>query len=705
MHPDDRERVRRSSDDADRAGTTFHEEYRIFAKDGRIALAPRRLPGGGPRRGRQRDPGAGRDVRHHPAEAGRGPVAGGRRTATARSSSGSRRSPTSGTPPTSRARHRPPTSARRSSGCSATPPKSGSRIRTCGPIGCIPRTSTGCSAAGTPRWPRAGAFTAEYRIRSKAGELLWIRDEAIPVADGASGPPHLPGRDVRHHRATRHERTTAGGGGTLPDPGGEPPRRHLHRRESTRPESETCCATSRPEIERLTGYTAEASGPPSAGFWESLIHPEDRDRVVGSRPWRARTPASPSTSEYRLIRSRRVRHLGARHGRGGRARRRGRRLARRVRGHLRPQGRRTGRHRRPKVAIATWSNSCRRWSTSTRSTRSPPPIYVSPQYERLTGYSPEHRLATPDLWVKMLHPEDRERVLAESDRTNESGEPFDIEYRIVASRRRGPLAARPRVPGGRARRRHGLARRAHRRHRSQGRRRTRCTDGTRSWRRRATRPNDSCRRRRGATASTTSSPGSVNRVGPRAPCLFENLEIDGELQVQLRHAWLAAERPPSARPPTVECPYPYGEDFGRWQQVLAAGGVIHGLVSELPERERPMIESIGHQVARRRAGPRRGLVVGLHRLRSVRRRSGVAEPRRSMPSAWSPTRWAPPSAGSAPHRAWTRRRPGTSVLVEQIPAITYIEDPATGDADLHESAGRHHPGLRPGRMGHQGSSG
>ena len=36
MHPDDRERVRRSSDDADRAGTTFHEEYRIFAKDGRM---------------------------------------------------------------------------------------------------------------------------------------------------------------------------------------------------------------------------------------------------------------------------------------------------------------------------------------------------------------------------------------------------------------------------------------------------------------------------------------------------------------------------------------------------------------------------------------------------------------------------------------------------------------------------------------------
>jgi hypothetical protein len=33
----------------------------------------------------------------------------------------------------------------------------------------------------------------------------------------------------------------------------------------------------------------------------------------------------------------------------------------------------------------------------------------------------------------MLHPDDRERVLAESDATNATGEPFDVEYRIVAA--------------------------------------------------------------------------------------------------------------------------------------------------------------------------------------------------------------------------------------------------------------------------------
>ncbi|MGZ4149375.1 MAG: PAS domain-containing protein, partial [Actinomycetota bacterium] len=58
-------------------------------------------------------------------------------------------------------------------------------------------------------------------------------------------------------------------------------------------------------------------------------------------------------------------------------------------------------------------------------------LYVSPRYEQLTGYSPAERLEDPGLWASMLHPDDRERVLAESARTNATGEPFDVEYRIV----------------------------------------------------------------------------------------------------------------------------------------------------------------------------------------------------------------------------------------------------------------------------------
>ena len=38
------------------------------------------------------------------------------------------------------------------------------------------------------------------------------------------------------------------------------------------------------------------------------------------------------------------------------------------------------------------------------------PLYISPQIERLIGYSQEEWLADPGLFVKSLHPDDRERV-------------------------------------------------------------------------------------------------------------------------------------------------------------------------------------------------------------------------------------------------------------------------------------------------------
>ena len=58
--------------------------------------------------------------------------------------------------------------------------------------------------------------------------------------------------------------------------------------------------------------------------------------------------------------------------------------------------------------------------------------YVSPQIGDLVGYTPEEYVADPNLWVRLLHPEDRERVLAEDERTDLSGEPFGMEYRMLA---------------------------------------------------------------------------------------------------------------------------------------------------------------------------------------------------------------------------------------------------------------------------------
>jgi PAS domain S-box-containing protein len=58
-------------------------------------------------------------------------------------------------------------------------------------------------------------------------------------------------------------------------------------------------------------------------------------------------------------------------------------------------------------------------------------LYISPQYERLLGYTAEERMENPRLWVDRLHPEDRYRVMEESRRTNETGNPFSMEYRML----------------------------------------------------------------------------------------------------------------------------------------------------------------------------------------------------------------------------------------------------------------------------------
>jgi PAS domain S-box-containing protein len=57
-------------------------------------------------------------------------------------------------------------------------------------------------------------------------------------------------------------------------------------------------------------------------------------------------------------------------------------------------------------------------------------MYMSPQIETLTGYSPEE-CKNPDLRWAMVHPGDRERMQAEDGRTGEPGEVFATEYRVL----------------------------------------------------------------------------------------------------------------------------------------------------------------------------------------------------------------------------------------------------------------------------------
>jgi diguanylate cyclase (GGDEF)-like protein/PAS domain S-box-containing protein len=57
-------------------------------------------------------------------------------------------------------------------------------------------------------------------------------------------------------------------------------------------------------------------------------------------------------------------------------------------------------------------------------------VFISPQVTTLTGYTPEEWTGDEDLWLRILHQEDRARAIAENQRHNETGESFSLDYRI-----------------------------------------------------------------------------------------------------------------------------------------------------------------------------------------------------------------------------------------------------------------------------------
>jgi len=58
-------------------------------------------------------------------------------------------------------------------------------------------------------------------------------------------------------------------------------------------------------------------------------------------------------------------------------------------------------------------------------------MYFSPQVVSLLGY-PLEEWASKDRWLSSIHPDDRERVLAADRHADETGEPFSVEYRLIA---------------------------------------------------------------------------------------------------------------------------------------------------------------------------------------------------------------------------------------------------------------------------------
>ena len=58
--------------------------------------------------------------------------------------------------------------------------------------------------------------------------------------------------------------------------------------------------------------------------------------------------------------------------------------------------------------------------------------YLSPQFERLVGQGPETLLGDVANWPAVIHPDDRAAFVAENERVNATGDPFSMDYRVLA---------------------------------------------------------------------------------------------------------------------------------------------------------------------------------------------------------------------------------------------------------------------------------
>ncbi len=61
-----------------------------------------------------------------------------------------------------------------------------------------------------------------------------------------------------------------------------------------------------------------------------------------------------------------------------------------------------------------------------------PTVYISPNVEQMLGYSQQEWLGDPEMWNKILHPDDKARAMAEIERHKEACEPFSLEYRMFS---------------------------------------------------------------------------------------------------------------------------------------------------------------------------------------------------------------------------------------------------------------------------------
>jgi PAS domain S-box-containing protein len=186
-----------------------------------------------------------------------------------------------------------------------------------------------------------------------------------------------------------------------------------------------------PQLEAILGYTA-AEWEADPEFFRKVLHPDDRDWVIAEQ-LRTKEAGEPFRAEYRMItHDGSVRwFLDETHEIAGQddesAYRYGYLVEITERKELEEAVREAEERYRALVEelpLAIYIDRLDELSSN---------IYTSPHVERMLGYPAEQWATEGDLFVRLLHPADRDRVLAEHEHARATGEPLRTEYRLLSA--------------------------------------------------------------------------------------------------------------------------------------------------------------------------------------------------------------------------------------------------------------------------------
>ncbi|MGZ4149930.1 MAG: PAS domain-containing protein [Actinomycetota bacterium] len=190
-----------------------------------------------------------------------------------------------------------------------------------------------------------------------------------------------------------------------------------------------------PRAETLFGYPV-VSWLTEPGFWDQIVHPEDRERVLAATE-HVNTTGQPMSLDYRYLAADGrvvwvheeavlVRDPGGEpvHWQG---------FILDITERKAAEDRiRTAEERFRLLVEQTPAVTYQEAPDLDQDHPDDTLLYVSPQIERILGY-PTGQWYSRDFWRSILHPEDAGGVLAESARTGASGEPFRQDYRMFAA--------------------------------------------------------------------------------------------------------------------------------------------------------------------------------------------------------------------------------------------------------------------------------